>query len=241
VSWLRISLNLRPFVKLLCLFVLSAATSCVGPIKLATGSYEELNEPGVIAFTGRTLHLNPDHTFFYTYWSDDLASSKYGTGTYQLAHQKLRLVFGNTAQPVAQVQAFPLAARPDSLVLTFLVQSLEDSVVAVPLAEATIVARAASTPAVGVGVTTDAMGRATLRLARAALPSMLAISHVGFSTWQQACPASDAFYVIKLTLDRGTPYEVGTVKELRVRRHRGQQVVLAQGKRILVPVAQAVR
>jgi hypothetical protein len=226
-------------VKLLCLFVLSAATSCVAPTKLETGSYEELNEPGVIAFTGRTLHLNPNHTFFYTYRSDDLASSKYGTGTYQLAHQKLRLVFGNTAQPVAQVQAFPLATRPDSLVLAFLVQSLEDSVVAVPLAEATIVARAASTPAVG--VTTDAMGRATLRLARAALPSMLAISHVGFSTWQQACPASDAVYVIKLTLDRGTPYEVGTVKELRVRRHRGQQVVLAQGKRILVPVAQAVR
>jgi hypothetical protein len=239
VSWLRISLNLRPFVKLLCLFVLSTATSCVAPIKLATGSYEELNEPGVIAFTGRTLHLNPNHTFFYTYRSDDLASSKYGTGTYQLAYQKLRLVFGNTAQPVAQVQAFPLAARPDSLVLTFLVQSLEDSVIAVPLAEATIVARAASTPAVG--VTTDAMGRATLRLARAALPSMLAISHVGFSTWQQACPASDAVYVIKLTLNRGTPYEVGTVKELRVRRHRGQQVVLAQGKRILVPVAQTVR
>jgi hypothetical protein len=48
------------------------------PMRLVPGTYTETRGPGVIMWTGRTLRLADDHTFAYSYWSDDVASGRYG-------------------------------------------------------------------------------------------------------------------------------------------------------------------
>lgn len=218
------------------LLLAAGASACATSKRLATGDYSETRGPNVILFSGRELCLNPDQTFTYAHWSDDISSSRYGTGTYWFTHKKLRLVFENTIPSKIETQSIPLVVRPDSIVLTFLVQSLENPAIAVPLAGVTILARTASLPIVGVA--TDATGHATLRLGRSGQSAMLAVSSVGFLTWQQACPAGNTAYKLQLPMDLGTPYEAGIVKEFWVRHHREKQLVLAQGKQVITLVAQ---
>lgn len=217
-------------------YLLLLASACATSKRLAAGNYSETRGPNVILFSGRELRLNPDQTFTYAYWSDDISSSRYGTGMYQFTHKKLRLVFENTVLPKIETQFIPLTVRPDSIVLTFLVQSLENPSTALPLVGATIVPRTTSPPIVG--VTTDGTGHATLRLAQSGHSAILAVSSTGFLTWQQACPAGNTDYKLQLPADLGTPYEAGVVKEFWVRHHSEKQLVLAQGKQIITLVAQ---
>jgi|GEM_PF-2198159 len=226
-------MNIIPFIWRagLALLLAGAASSCA-PVRLAAGEYSETRGPGVILLEGQTLRLASDHTFAYQHWSDDASSSRYGTGTYQLAGNKLQLRFGSPPPVVVEMQARPLAAAPDSLVLAFAVVSrpAPGTTKAQVLPGAVILAYDAAGQVVA-GASSDAAGRAVLRPTRQA--RQLRVQSLGFVGWQQACPASSTAYELALPANEGTPYAAGTVKEFRLRRgpQPAQTVVLGQGHR----------
>lgn len=226
-SWLYIVLTMKNF----CLVLLAAgASACAVPKVLATGDYVETRGPRIILFESKELQLNPDQTFTYVQYNDDLSSAKHGTGKYELTNSKLRLTF--TAQPPTvpevQAQVYPLAVHPDSLILTFWVKSQQNARVCA-LSGATIIVQSAPGQA-SRGTATDIAGRATLRLARVAQPQNVVISNIGFISCQLTA-LSSAAYEVELPLNLGTPYGAGMVKEFQLLRQTDRQLVLRQGKK----------
>jgi len=217
------------------LFVLPvvAGLAACAPVRLAAGSYSETRGPGVVMWEGKELRLADDHTFWYSYWSDDISSGRYGTGTYRMVGKKLTLGF--TAQPAGIPEAItrPLVAGADSLVLTFTVagRGAYGSAPATALPGATVIAYGAANQALA-ATSTDAQGRAVLRLPRAARAQLLLVQSIGFVEWRQACPVGSTAYQLALPANAGTPYAAGTRQEFRVRRHTDTTLVLGQGLRI---------
>jgi hypothetical protein len=218
-------------MKSLCFLLLAAGVvACTTPKALITGNYVETRGPGVILWESIELQINPNNTFVYVHSSDDIASGKYGEGTYKFTDKKLRLTFANLVPATPQMQSHPLIAHPDSVTFTFLVKSgnSRNPELGAALPEATIIALDVVGRVI-TGTSSDKAGFGTLRLARASHPQKLIISSVGLLTWEQACPASSTAYQVQLPENLGTPYAAGTVKEFRVLRQAGGQLVLKQG------------
>lgn len=203
--------------------------SACAPVRLAAGEYTETRGPGVILLEGQTLRLASDHTFAYQHWSDDMSSSRYGTGTYHLAGRTLRLRFGAPLAAAVGVQTQPLAAAPDSLVLAFALMG-QTATASQPLPGATILAYGAAGQVVA-GATSDAAGRVVLRLPPGT--QQVRVQSLGFLAWQQACPVRSTAYQLELPANLGTPYAAGTVKEFRLERGEpsATTLVVRQGGR----------
>jgi len=184
---------------------------------------------GVVALEGKTLRLADDHTFSYTFWSDDLSSRHYGAGTYQLVGRRLRLAFAALLPVAASAQVQALAAAPDTLLLTFMVRgrSAAGTEGALPYAIVTAYDKVNKLLA---GASSSVQGRAELRLPRHTPPQRLRVESLGFTTWNQECAAASAAYQVVLPPDEGTPYTAGTIKEFRVRRAGGLRLLLRQGR-----------
>lgn len=175
------------------------------------------------------MRLTDNHTFAYRYWSDDVASRRYGQGTYQLRSHKLHLQFEAALPVAATAVARPLATSPDSLVLEFLVLARPSSSVAEaePLAYATIAATTELGKVVVIAMS-DTAGRAVLRLPRNA--RWLNIQSLGFSPWRQECPPSSTAYRVELPINKGAPYAAGTSMIFNlVRLHPTNTLVMRQG------------
>lgn len=208
--------------------LLLAGLAACAPGRLPSGTYVQAHRSGVIALEGRTLCLADDHTFAYVFWSDDLSSSRYGAGTYQLAGRRLRLIFAASLPVAASAQVQALATAPDNLVLAFEVRgrSAAGRAVALPYAVVTAYDKANK---LLTGASTDAQGRAKLRLPRGAQPQLLRAEGLGFVTWNQACAIGSATYQVVLPPNEGRSYAPGTTKEFRVRRASSQRLLLRQG------------
>ena len=208
--------------------LLLAGLAACAPGRLPSGTYVQAHRGGAIALEGRTLCLAENHTFTYTFWSDDLSSSRYGAGTYQLVGRRLRLIFAASLPAAASAQVQALATAPDSLVLAFEVRgrSAAGRVVALPYVVVTAYDKANKLIA---AASTDAQGRAKFRLLRGTPPQLLRAECLGFTTWNQACATGSAAYQVVLPPDEGRPYATGATKEFRVRRASSQRLLLRQG------------
>ncbi len=213
--------------------LLVVGLAACAPVRLATGNYREMGKPGVIMLEGKELYLADDHTFSYSYWSDDINSGRYGTGTYRIAGKQLQLSF--VAQPTraATVAARPLVSGADSLVLAFTVagRGTPADTLATALPGATVVAYGAAGQTLA-AASTDAQGRAVLRLPRAARAQQLLVQHIGFVEWRQECPVRSTVYQLALPAHAGTPYAADTHQKFRVLRHTTTTLVLGQGPRV---------
>jgi len=181
----------------------------------AAGTYIETRGPGVVLWAGRTLQLFDDKTFTYSYWSDDVGSGRYGSGTYRLAGNRLRLLFGPVLPAVAVATARPLAARPDTL-LEFEVLAHAPTGLAPmrAITYATIAAHDAQGKIVA-AVASDTAGRAVLRPLGST--RWLSVQSLGFVTWRQVCPSGSTAYRLVLPTNQGTPYATGTRMSLRLK------------------------
>ena len=217
---------------ILVLLLVAGLAACA-PVRLVAGSYSETRGPGVVMWEGKELRLAGDHTFWYSYWSDDISSGRYGTGTYRILGNKLKLSF--TAQPtsIPTVVARPLVSGSDSLVLAFTVVGSETygSALTTALPGATVIAYGTAGQPLA-AASTDAQGRAVLRLPRAARAQQLLVQSIGFVEWRQECPTRSTAYQLALPANAGTPYAAGTRKEFRVLRHTDTTLVLGQGPRV---------
>ena len=210
--------------------LLAAGLAACAPVRLITGDYRETHGPGVILLAGKELRLSDDHTFVYSYWSDDLSSGRYGTGTYQLLGNRLRLEFVGQPPVVVNVLAQSLVPRPDSLILAFAVSggAAIGTAEVTTLPGASIIAYGEAGQPVA-AISSDAKGRAVLRLPRTARAQRLLVQCLGYKPWRQECPASSTAYQLELPPDAGTPYAAGTRKEFRVLRQTAAALVLKQG------------
>ena len=207
--------------------LLLAGLAACAPGRLPSGTYLQVHRGRVIALEGRTLSLADNLSFAYAFWSDDLSSSRYGVGTYQLVGRRLRLTFAASPPVAASAQVQALAIAPDGLELTFEVRgrSAARRVVALSYAVVTAYGKANNLLA---GASTDAQGRAKLRLPRGTQPQLLRAECLGFITWNQACAVGSAAYQVVLPPNEGRPYAPGTTKEFRVRRASSKRLLLRQ-------------
>ena len=214
--------SLLRFIRVLPLLGLLACA----PMRLVPGTYIETRGPGVVMLAGQTVRLAEGQTFAYNYWSDDMASGRYGQGTYHLRGHQLHLEFGAAPLVVAAAVARPLATSPDSLVLEFLVLARPPGHGAevAPLAYATIAAHTESEKVVE--VSSDSAGHAVLRLPRTA--RWLSVKSLGFSPWWQECPPSSTAYRLELPAKQGTPYAAGTSKSFRLARRQPARTLLVR-------------
>lgn len=219
--------GLRSCIRFVVTLPLLGLLACT-PMRLVPGTYTETRGSGVVMWTGRTLRLADDHTFAYSYWSDDVVSGRYGQGTYQLRGHKLQLQFEAATPVAATAIARPLASSPDSLVLKFLVLARLPSsgAKAVPLAYATITAHTEAGKVVE--VSSDTAGHATLRAPRGT--RWLSVQSLGFSPWRQECPPRGTAYRLELPANQGTPYAAGTSMVFNLVRHYpANSLVMRQG------------
>lgn len=202
--------------------LLAGATACT-PALLPSGRYVETAAPGTLLLAGQTVTILDAHRFAYVRWSDDLASSHYGAGSYQRRGRTVRLLFEAPPHATqAQVLARPLPTPADSVLLTFLVESAGTTQVAPePIPFATVRACDATGHDLR-AVLTNLRGQATLHLARSAAPPLLLVASLGFATWRAMGPANSTAYHLQLPATAGTPYAAGTTKFFRARRLGGQ-------------------
>lgn len=132
--------------------------------QLAVGTYTKTRGPGVILWAGHTVELLDNRAFAYSYWSDDISSSRYGRGTYQLKGTRLCLQFGLPQLVMATATARPLAAQPDTLLaFEVLARSPTSVAPARAVAYATIAVYNEQGKIIA-AVASDTAGRAVLRV-----------------------------------------------------------------------------